>query len=60
MNISVPHNKIVYICACRPPEAPVVGDEGGRRHNYKRLSALILDCLKFSQNLIFMSRIEQR
>ena len=31
-------------------EAPVRGLRAGSRHNEKRLSALILDVLKFSQN----------
>ena len=37
------------------------GLEGGMHlHNDKRLSALILDVSKFSQNFMPMSRIEQR
>ena len=41
-------------------EAPVEGTRAGSRHNEKRLSALILDVQKFSQNFVLQSRIEQR
>ena len=66
-------SKINYIFAIadRLAEAPVRGQSGRESvatHrkcvcNYileKRLSALILGVLKFSQSFIFMSRIEQR
>ena len=52
---------INFAIADRIAEAPVWGCVRRDEINIKkRLSALILDCLKFSQNFLFMSRIEQR
>ena len=54
-------SKIMYICSRRPQyRSPVGVRVAGCGHFRKRLSALILDCLKFSQNLKQWSRIEQR
>ncbi len=41
-------------------QMPRLGIEGGLQRHKKRLSALILDEQKFSQNFILMSRNEQR
>lgn len=63
MNYLVKQKIIVnFAVAGRIAEAPVWGYMRRDVVNIirKRLSALILDCLKFSQNFLFMSRIEQR
>ncbi len=51
----------------RPRSGEMQGGTPGRdtsrsafKYIRKRLSALILDLSKFSQNFIFMSRVEQR
>ena len=52
---------INFAIADRIAEAPVWGCVRRDEINIKkRLSALILDCQKFSQNFISKSRIEQR
>lgn len=40
----------IYFAIADRLEAPATGQREGSRHNEKRLSALILDHLKFSQN----------
>ncbi len=60
MIASNPTKMINFAVADRSAEARSGFCVAGCRHNEKRLSALILDLSKFSQNFILWSRIEQR